>query len=131
MLLTVNATSGAAWCCWWLCRKVTEKVSCVTIVLRNIKRARCHHQKSQIWLASHRFPTPGLTKSSEIYCFTDETLTRHRLGQHSQSIADMSRAACAWLCNAFLVLKMLWLRICSLFYRRIVICMNVKSWMPN
>jgi len=19
MLLTVNATSGAAWCCWWLC----------------------------------------------------------------------------------------------------------------
>jgi len=19
MLLTVNATSGATWCCWWLC----------------------------------------------------------------------------------------------------------------
>jgi len=26
MLLTVNATFGAAWCCWWLCRKITEKV---------------------------------------------------------------------------------------------------------
>jgi len=26
MLLTVNATSGAAWCCWWLCRKIAEKV---------------------------------------------------------------------------------------------------------
>jgi len=34
MLLTVNATSGAVWSCWWLCRKITEKVSSVTIVLR-------------------------------------------------------------------------------------------------
>jgi len=25
MLLSVNATSGAAWCCWWLYRKITEK----------------------------------------------------------------------------------------------------------
>ena len=25
MLLTVKATSGAAWCCWWLCRKIAEK----------------------------------------------------------------------------------------------------------
>jgi len=24
MRLTVNATSGAAWCYWWLCRKFTE-----------------------------------------------------------------------------------------------------------
>ena len=32
MLLTVNATSGATWSCWWLCRKITEKVSSVTIV---------------------------------------------------------------------------------------------------
>jgi len=24
MLLTVNAVSGAAWCCCWLCRKITE-----------------------------------------------------------------------------------------------------------
>jgi len=23
MLLTVNATSGAAWCCRWLCRRIT------------------------------------------------------------------------------------------------------------
>jgi len=22
MLLTVNATSGVAWCCWWLCSLV-------------------------------------------------------------------------------------------------------------
>jgi len=29
MLLTVNANSGAVWCCWWLCRKITEKVSYV------------------------------------------------------------------------------------------------------
>jgi len=28
-------------------------------------------------------------------------------------------------------MKMLWLRICSLFYRRIVISMNVKFWMLN
>jgi len=26
MFLTVNATSGAAWCYWWLCRKITAKV---------------------------------------------------------------------------------------------------------
>jgi len=34
MLLTVNAISGAAWCCWWLFSKITEKVSSVTMVLR-------------------------------------------------------------------------------------------------
>jgi len=34
MLLIVNATSGDAWCSWWLCRKITEKVPSVTIVLR-------------------------------------------------------------------------------------------------
>jgi len=32
MLHTVNETSGATWWCWWLCRKITEKVSSVTIV---------------------------------------------------------------------------------------------------
>jgi len=32
MLLTVNATSGAPWCCWWLCRKIAEKFSSATIV---------------------------------------------------------------------------------------------------
>jgi len=26
MFRTVNATSGAAWCYWWLCRKITAKV---------------------------------------------------------------------------------------------------------
>jgi len=26
MLLTVNATSGAAWCCWWLCSQVDWKL---------------------------------------------------------------------------------------------------------
>jgi len=25
MFLTVNATSGAAWCCWWLCSLVDWK----------------------------------------------------------------------------------------------------------
>jgi len=30
-----------------------------------------------------------------------------------------------------LVLKMLWLIICSLFYRRVGIDMNVKFWMLN
>jgi len=25
MLLTVNATSDAEWCCWWLCRKLQKK----------------------------------------------------------------------------------------------------------
>jgi len=37
MFLTVNATSGAAWCCWWLCSLVDGKlqtVSFVTILLR-------------------------------------------------------------------------------------------------
>jgi len=34
MLLIVNATSGVAWCCWWLCRKITGKVSSAAIVLR-------------------------------------------------------------------------------------------------
>jgi len=29
MLLTVNATSGASWCCWCLCKKITEKASFV------------------------------------------------------------------------------------------------------
>ena len=28
-----------------------------------MKRARCHHQKSRIWIASHMFPTPGLSAS--------------------------------------------------------------------
>jgi len=41
MLLIVNATPGAAWCYWWLCTKITEKVSSVTIVLRK-------HQASQM-----------------------------------------------------------------------------------
>jgi len=26
MLLIVNATSGAAWCCWWLCSRAVWKV---------------------------------------------------------------------------------------------------------
>jgi len=26
MLLAVNATSGAAWCCWWLCSPVDGKL---------------------------------------------------------------------------------------------------------
>jgi len=26
MLLTVSATSGAAWCCWWLCCLVDGKL---------------------------------------------------------------------------------------------------------
>jgi len=26
MLLTVNATSGAAWCCWWLCSQLDGKL---------------------------------------------------------------------------------------------------------
>jgi len=26
MLLTVNATSGAAWCCWWLCSLIDGKL---------------------------------------------------------------------------------------------------------
>jgi len=42
------------------------------------------------------------------------------------SISDMSRAACARFWNAFLVLKMLWLSISSLFYGRIDYDMNVK-----
>jgi len=28
-----------------------------------MKRVRCHHQKSRIWIASHMFPTPGLSAS--------------------------------------------------------------------
>jgi len=40
MLLIVNATSGAAWCCWWLCRKIPEKVSLVTIVLRKYQASQ-------------------------------------------------------------------------------------------
>ena len=30
------------------------------------KRARCCYQKSHIWLASHRFPTPGLHHAFKI-----------------------------------------------------------------
>lgn len=29
-------------------------------LLKICLRARCSHQKSHIWLASHRFPTPGI-----------------------------------------------------------------------
>jgi len=52
-------------------------------------------------------------------------------GQHS----DLS-LICQWLLvhdfrMLFLVLKMLWLRICSLFYRLIVIGMNVKFSISN
>jgi len=45
MLLTVNATSGAAWCYWWLCRKITEKVSSVTIVLRKYEASQMPSSK--------------------------------------------------------------------------------------
>ena len=33
------------------------------------KRARCCYQKSHIWLASHRFPTPAL-KGLTYICFS-------------------------------------------------------------
>ena len=58
----------------------------------------------------------GLTKLFEIECSTDWALTSHRPALWS--FADVSRAACAWFWNAFM--QMLWLRICSLFYRHIV-----------
>ena len=69
MLLTVNATSGAVWC-WWLCSLVDEKLqfylqqSCS----ENIKQARCCHQKSHIWLASHRFLAPALDNEQNKSC---------------------------------------------------------------
>jgi len=40
MLLTLNAPSDAAWCYWWLCRKITVKVSSVTIVLRKYQASQ-------------------------------------------------------------------------------------------
>jgi len=45
MLLTVNATSGATWCCWCLCKKITEKVSSVTIVLRKYQASQMPSSK--------------------------------------------------------------------------------------
>jgi len=61
MLLTVKATSGAAWCCWWLCSlvdgKLQKKFHSSQSCQENIKRARCRHQKNHIWLASQKFPT--------------------------------------------------------------------------
>jgi len=45
MLLTVNASSGAARCCWWLCRKITEKFSSVTIVLRKYQASQMPSSK--------------------------------------------------------------------------------------
>jgi len=46
---------------WYM--EITEKVSLIKIVLRNIKRTRRHHQKSHIWLASH-IPDPWLVPYS-------------------------------------------------------------------
>jgi len=64
MHLTVNATSGAAWCCWRVFNledgKLQKKFHSQQSCWENIKRARCPHQKSHIWLAGHRLPTPGL-----------------------------------------------------------------------
>jgi len=40
MLLTINATSGSAWCYWWHSRKITGKVSSVTIVLRKYRASQ-------------------------------------------------------------------------------------------
>jgi len=45
MLLTGNATSGAACCCWWPCRKITEKCSSVTIVLRKYQASQMPSSK--------------------------------------------------------------------------------------
>jgi len=59
MLHTVNETSGAAWCCWWLCRKNYRKSSSVTIALRKYQENQMPWSKEPHWLASHRFPTPG------------------------------------------------------------------------
>jgi len=56
MLLTVNATSGAAWCCWWLCRKITEKVLSVTIVLRKYQASQMLSSKEP----HPRFLTPAV-----------------------------------------------------------------------
>jgi len=53
--------------------KITEKVYFVTIVLKvNMKRARCCHQKSHIWLVSHRFATPGLGKLMDLGRIADD-----------------------------------------------------------
>jgi len=45
MLLIVNAISGAAWCCWWLCGKIAEKVSSVTIVLSKYQMSQMPSSK--------------------------------------------------------------------------------------
>jgi len=48
MLLTVNVTSGAAWCCWWLCSLVDwklQKVLFVTLVLRKYQASQMPSSK--------------------------------------------------------------------------------------
>jgi len=55
MLLTVNATSGAAWyCCWWLCSLVDEKLQSF---IRNNRVDKILSEPDR----GRRFPTPGLT----------------------------------------------------------------------
>ena len=57
MLLSLSATSGPAWCCWWLCclvvvdGKLQKKFHSQQSSQENVKRARCRHQKSHIDLA--------------------------------------------------------------------------------
>jgi len=57
MLITVYATSGAAWCCWWLSSLVDgelqQKFHLQQSCYENMKRARCRYQKNHTWLASH------------------------------------------------------------------------------
>jgi len=48
MLLAVNATSGAAWCFWWLCSLVDgklQKVWFVKIVLRKYQASEMPSSK--------------------------------------------------------------------------------------
>jgi len=58
MVLTVNAISGAAWCCWWLCRKITEKVSSVTIVLRKYQASQMPSSKEPHLACESWVPVP-------------------------------------------------------------------------
>jgi len=61
MLLTVYATSGAAWCCWWLCRKITEKVSSVTIMLKKYQASQMPSSNEQHLAREPKVPDPCIT----------------------------------------------------------------------
>jgi len=54
MLLTVNATSRVAWCCWWVCRKITKKVSSATIVLRKYQASQMPSSRATCGLRGSR-----------------------------------------------------------------------------